>query len=81
MPTNNIKSRIVLGAYNQMQLKNPPIFKDINNYINSAIEIANLKKNTLIETKKYFRECADKNLFENEKFIKESENIFLKLVN
>jgi protein O-GlcNAc transferase len=81
MPTDNIKSRIVLGAYKQMEIKNSPIVKNIDDYVSSAIEIANLKKNTLLETKKYYRECADKKLFKNERFIAELENIFLKLVN
>ena len=77
MPTDNIKSRIVLGAYKQMEIKNSPIVKNIDDYVSSAIEIANLKKNTLLETKKYYRECADKKLFKNERFIAELENIFL----
>ena len=80
MPTDNIKSRIVLGAYTQMEIKNAPVVKSIDDYVGSAIEIANLKKDNLVETKKYYRECANKKLFENERFILELEDIFLKLV-
>ena len=81
MPTDNIKSRIVMGAYSQMKIKDPPIVKNIDDYVGSAIKIANLESNKLIETKKYYRECAEKNLFENDEFIVDLENIFLKLVN
>ena len=30
MPTENLKSRIVLGAYKQMQIENPPIVNSID---------------------------------------------------
>ena len=81
MPTDNMKSRIVLGAYSQMKIQDPPIVNSIDDYVSSAIKIANLESNTLVETKKYYRKCAEKNLFENEGFIIDLENIFLKLVN
>ena len=40
-PTKYIKSRIVSAAYIQMEIKNPPIVKNKDDYVNKAIEIAN----------------------------------------
>ena len=37
MPTENLKSRIVLGAYKQMQIENPPIVN--SNYVEMLVEL------------------------------------------
>ena len=75
MPTNNLKSRIVLGAYKQMQIDNPPIVNSINEYVDCAIELANYNENKILEKKKYFQKQADKHLFENKNFLKDINEI------
>ena len=75
MPTDNLKSRIVLGAYNQMQIEKPPIVTSIDEYVDCAVEFANLEKNKMLELKKYFQKRANDHLFENKEFIKNINNI------
>ena len=75
MPTDNLKSRIVLGAYKQMQIDNPPIVNSINEYVDCAIELANYNENKILEKKKYFQKQADKHLFENKNFLKDINEI------
>ena len=65
MPTKFIKSRIVSAAYIQMEISNPPIVKNKNEYIDLAIDIAN--RENLLEIKKYYQECATKKLFNTKK--------------
>ena len=81
MPSNFLKSRIVLGAYKQMKIQNPPIVDNIDAYVNTAIEIANMKKRDLLEKKIYFKEAAEKNLFENKLALKSIENFFIESIN
>ena len=75
MPTDNLKSRIVLGAYNQMQIEKPPIVTSIDEYVDCAVEFANLEKNKMLELKKYFQQRANDYLFENKEFIKNINSI------
>ena len=77
-PTKYTKSRLVLGAYNQMKIKDAPIVDTINDYVSTAVAIANSKN--LDELKKYYNEKAKKNLFENKFVISDLEKIFIKLV-
>jgi len=65
MPTKFIKSRIVNAAYIQMEIENPPVVKNKNEYIELAIDIAN--KENLLEIKKYYQKCAMKKLFNTKK--------------
>ena len=37
LPTNYMKSRIVTGAYKQMQINRPPIVTDIDNYVEKKV--------------------------------------------
>ena len=78
MPTENMKSRIVTGAYKQMKINDAPIKTNIDDYVDHAIEIANSNNYDL---KKFFRGQADKFIFNNDNFIKEFENLFLEIVN
>jgi len=80
MPTEYLKSRIVLGAYKQMQIESPPITKNVDNYLNTAIELANMPKKTILERKKYYADSADKYLFENYDSIKSIEKILNNIV-
>ena len=79
MPTEHLKSRIVIGAYKQMQIEKPPIVSSIDEYVDCAIELANLENNKMLELKKYFQKKADDHLFENKEFIKNINSIFQNL--
>jgi len=80
MPTHFLKSRIVLGAYKQMEVNNPPIVNDIENYIDMTISLANMSSKLILERKKYYAKCAEKNLFENEKALQSIEKILINIV-
>ena len=71
MPTKNLKSRIVLGAYKQMQIENPPVVDSIEDYVECAVELANNEKNKMLNLKKYYQKQASDHLFENKGFIKD----------
>ncbi len=60
-PTKYIKSRIVSAAYIQMEIENPPIVQNKDEYVDKAIEIANDKD--ILERKKYFQQKANEKLF------------------
>ena len=74
-PTKYIKSRIVSAAYNQMEVKNPPIVKNKDDYVNRAIEIANDKN--ILDRKKYYQKAANEKLF-NTKDVGEKFNSILR---
>ena len=77
-PTKYTKSRLVLGAYNQMEIQDAPIVDKINDYVETAVAIANNKN--LYDLKKYYNEKAKEKLFENKLIISDLEKIFVKLV-
>ena len=68
LPTDHIKSRLVLGAYKQMNIKDPPIAKDTQNYVNLAINYAN--RDDISELKKKYRKAAEEKLFNTKKQVK-----------
>ena len=78
-PTKYLKSRIVLGAYKQMKIKNPPIVSSNEEYIEKAVEIANNNK-LILQMKENFSNSADKYLYENKDFIKDIEKIFFDII-
>ena len=77
-PTSYLKSRIVSGAYKQMEINNAPVFNNIDEYVEQCIDFAN---NDILDLKMHYKEQAYKNLFENEKAIKDIEKIFKNLMN
>ena len=77
LPTKFIKSRIVSAAYIQMEIENPPIVKNKNEYIELATEIAN-KKN-LLDIKKYYQIKAREKLFNTFEAGEEFNKILLNL--
>jgi len=79
MPTANLKSRIVLGAYKQMKINNPPIVSSVDDYVQKAVEIANLSEKKMLDIKKYYSKNARDFLFENNEAVKDLEKIFLNL--
>ncbi len=78
MPTKYLKSRIVTGAYKQMQISDAPIVYNVDDYVDKCIELANQKN---IDLKNYYKEQAEKNLYENPNVIGDLENIFKSLLN
>ena len=78
-PTKYLKSRVSLGAYKQMKIKNPPIVSSNEEYIDKAVEIANNNK-LILQMKENFSNSADKYLYENKDFIKDIEKIFFDII-
>ena len=78
-PTEYTKSRLVLGAYNQMGIEKAPVVNNTDDYVRKALEIANNKN--LYDLKNYYKEQAKKNLYENQFIISNLEEIFSKIVN
>ena len=76
-PTKYIKSRIVSAAYIQMEVKNPPIVKNKDDYVNKAIEIAN--DENILERKKYYQQAANEKLFNTEDVGENFNSILKKL--
>ncbi len=77
LPTKFIKSRIVTAAYIQMEIDNPPIVKNKNEYVELAINIAN--KENLLEIKKYYQKKAIEKLFNTAKAGEEFNQVLLNL--
>ena len=77
-PTNYTKSRLVLGAYKQMGLENPPVVNTSEDYADLAVKLANDRK--LLDIKKHYSKKAKEKLFENKFIIPDLEKIFMKLV-
>ena len=78
-PTDHIKSRLVLGAYKQMEIADPPIAKDVKNYVDLAVHYAN--RDDIGKLKKIYREAAEKKLFNTKKAGDEFNKILLDLFN
>ena len=76
-PTKYIKSRIVRAAYIQMEVKDPPIVKDKDDYVNKAIEIAN--DENILDGKKYYQHAANEKLFNTEDVGEKFNSILKKL--
>ena len=79
-PNQFMRSKIVEGAYKQMKIEEPPIFKSLDEYVHKAIEFANFSPKKILETKKYFSKCANENLFENKEVIKDFHNTLLNII-
>ena len=79
MPTKYLRTKIVQGAYKQMKIEKPPVVDNTEDYISTAIEIANMDQNKLLEMKKYYSECSEKNLFENKEALKSFQNVIISI--
>ena len=75
MPGIFMRSRIAAGAYKQMNISNPPIAKNLNDYVNIAIDLANDKKKN-IQLKETLKQAAKIHLFNDLKAVKEFEEFF-----
>ena len=76
-PTDHIKSRLVLGAYKQMEIADPPIAKDIKNYVDLAVHYAN--RDDIGKLKKIYQKAAEKKLFNTKEAGEEFNRILLNL--
>jgi len=78
MPGKYLRKNITTGIYKQMKILNPPVTKNIEEYIDLAIKIAkdSKKNNSLREESK---KAANKYLFKNQKALKEFENFLIKV--
>ena len=81
LPTQNLKSKIVTGAYKQMQINDPPISIDTDDYVKRAIELANLDPKKMLDLKYHYKKKANELLYENEHFIEEMTTLFIDLFN
>jgi predicted O-linked N-acetylglucosamine transferase (SPINDLY family) len=61
-----------------MQIDDAPIFNNVDDYVDKSIELANQDS---LDLKMYYKERAEKNLFENQNVISDLENIFKSIVN
>ena len=79
LPTDHIKSRLVLGAYKQMEINDPPIANNIKDYIKLAVNYAN--RDDIGELKNRYKDAAEKKLFNTKKAGEEFNKIILNLFN
>ena len=79
LPTDHIKSRLVLGAYKQMEILDPPIAKNFKNYVDLAVNYAN--REDIGDLKKSYKKAAEKKLFNTKKAGEEFNKIILDLFN
>ena len=79
LPTNYLKNRLTLGAYNQMEVEDAPIVNSPQQYVDKAVEIANYEPKKLLETKARYKDAAFNKLFENKKYINKLEEFLTSL--
>lgn len=79
LPTKYIKSKIVSAAYNQMEIEEPPIVETKDQYVNTAIKIAN--NENILELKKSFQKKAREKLFNTKSSGVEFNSLLSSLVN
>ena len=79
LPTDHIKTRLVLGAYKQMEIIDPPIAKNIKNYVDLAVNYAN--RDDIGKLKNVYRKAAEKKLFNTKKAGEEFNKILSNLFN
>lgn len=79
LPSSYLKNRLTLGAYNQMEVEDAPIVNSPEEYVDKAIEIANLSPKKLLEIKARYKDAAYKKLFENRNYIDELEDFLISL--
>ena len=81
LPTQNLKSKIASGAYKQMKIENPPITKNVDDYVKNAVQLANLNSKNMLDIKHHYKEKAEELLYEDEQFIEEINSLFINLYN
>ena len=76
MPGIFMRSRIAAGAYKQMNVSNPPVARNIDEYVGLAIKFANDKKRNE-EMRKLLKKESKINLFNDNKALHEIENFLI----
>ena len=78
MPGKHLRTNITSAIYKQMKISNPPITKNVEEYIDLAIKLAkDRKKNNSLREKS--KKAANKYLFKSRKALKEFENFLIKV--
>ena len=78
MPGKHLRTNITSAIYKQMKISNPPITKNVEEYIDLAIKLAkDSKKNNSLREKS--KKAANKYLFKSRKALKEFENFLIKV--
>lgn len=77
-PNDYLRSRIALGLYSQLRIENPPVCSNTEEYISTAVELANNKKKNNVIREQIF--TNSKFFFENQNVIVEYENFFKQIV-
>jgi len=77
-PNDYLRSRLALGLYSQLRIKNPPVCSNTEEYISTAVELANNKKKNNLIREQIF--SNSKFFFENQNVIVEYENFFKQIV-
>ena len=77
-PTSYLKSRMITGFYKQMEIEDPPVFDNVDDYVEKCVSLAN---SDILDLKMHYRDQAYKNLYENYKAVEDIEKIFISLVN
>jgi predicted O-linked N-acetylglucosamine transferase (SPINDLY family) len=78
-PNSFLRSRLVMGLYEQLKINNPPVVHSNEDYINLSIELANNRKKNY-EIRNQIIENSNKYFFNNYLVINEFENFFTSLV-
>jgi protein O-GlcNAc transferase len=72
LPGEFMRGRIVAAAYKQMKIEDPPVCFDVDEYVEKAIKIAN-NSEYRENLKNSIMKSAGKELFSDEKFVREFE--------
>jgi len=76
MPNEFMRSNVTAGLYKQMKIKNPPIARNINDYVDLAIELAKDKSKNY-EFRKTLKQGAKLYLFNNTDSVSKFEKFLI----
>jgi len=79
MPNQFMRSRLVTGAYEQMKIENPPVTKNIDDYVETCLDLANNSKLNL-KLRDQIIKNSELYLFQNIDALKEFNLIFENLL-
>ena len=76
MPSKFMRSRVAAGMYKQMKILNPPIAKNVDEYVDLAFELAKNKKNNL-KLRNALKDAAKLYLFNDINAVKKFETFLI----
>jgi predicted O-linked N-acetylglucosamine transferase (SPINDLY family) len=79
MPNQFMRSRLVTGAYEQMKIENPPVTKNIDDYVETCLDLAN-NSNLNLKLRNQIIKNSELYLFQNIDALKEFNLIFENLL-